>query len=68
MAFKKGDLVRFTPPVIQGTVVQAAVNDEAELKLLVEMSPDANGHVNQIWFSPEQLAAVPEAAPAPAAS
>lgn len=57
-AFKKGDRVRYIPPVIEGTIVQAGVTDDAQLMLLVD-TIDASGQHQQHWLRPEQLQAAP---------
>jgi len=56
MAFKKGDTVRYAIPDIVGEVKGAAVDDDANLLLLVEYL-DAEGEVQQRYFKAEQLQA-----------
>lgn len=67
--FKKGDVVRYTPHVIEGTVVAASVTDDAEMLLQVEYTCKATGEVKHSMLDPETLTLVerPEPAPAPAA-
>lgn len=56
MAFKKGDTVRYPTPDIVGEVKGAAVDDDANLLLLVEYL-DTDGEVQQRYFKAEQLQA-----------
>lgn len=56
MAFKKGDAVRYPTPDIVGEVKGAAVDDDANLLLLVEFL-DAAGEVQQRYFKAEELVA-----------
>lgn len=57
MAHKIGDSVRLIQPVIQGTVKSAAVDDEANLLLLVEYV-DEKGDSQSRYFKATQLEAV----------
>lgn len=56
MAFKKGDAVRYVVPDIEGVVIGATVNDDAEFMLLVEYT-DADGEVQQRHFKADELEA-----------
>lgn len=56
MGLKVGDAVRYVVPDIVGKVTGAAVNEQAELLLLVEYT-DAEGVVQSRYFKAEELQA-----------
>ena len=58
MSIKRGDTVRLIQPVIEGVVGGAQLDDDMNVLFLVDYV-DAAGQMQQRYFRPEQLEAVP---------